>query len=244
MEQRIAAGELLVGGRYWVGVGHSIVRFPKPQQPIVFADASILGRPANTPLIARTIEGLPFTLQVSVYYKLTTAEDSATKAAQLGTIYANFGNAWEDFLTVVSEAGIKSVCSRHYLEEFFSEREAIESEVKDKLSSEFQLYHIQLTGVYVLDLKFAKEIEEAVHATEKAKQEVAIYEKLKEREEILKDTRIALAKITRDIEMGKTDSFKKTAAIYKTGEISGDTYIWDSYDSVLTNLQVISLCKQ
>jgi len=233
------ANELLIGGRYWVGVCHSIFRFPKSYQLIVFADSSLYKNPTRSSLIARTTEGLPFNLQVAVYYKLTTNDDPRTKAKQLKQIYADFGNKWEDFLVVVSEAGIKSVCSKHQFQEFYTEREAIEAEIKEKLQSEFNLYYIQLTGLYILDLKFPKELEEAIQATENAKQEVTRYERLRERELILKETKIALAEISREILIAQADSLKNAAEIHKEGDINGNTQIWNAYNTVLENLKVI-----
>ena len=91
IEQRIVSNELLIGGRYWLGIGHKILRFPRTQQGIIFADSQYNEDSTYPSLIARTIEGLPFQLQIAVYYILTTANDDLTKANQLKIIYENFG---------------------------------------------------------------------------------------------------------------------------------------------------------
>ena len=89
----------------------------------------------------------------------------------------------------------------------------------------------------MMNLNFPPKLEEAIQATENAKQEAERYARLEEREFSLKNTRIELAKITKEIIKSKADAIKSEAEIYKDGEFEGSKYIWEKYEKALTKLQ-------
>ncbi len=233
---------MLVGGRYWVGLGHGILTFPRTEQAILFSIPSMADTDdepyKNPPLGARTNEGLTFYLQIAIHYKLTTSQDDKIKAQELGKIYSLFGKDWAPFLSAISEAAIKDVSSRHSFEDFYKKREAIGLEIYNELAPEFHLYGIRLTGVYVLNLAFPAELEDAIQSTENAKQEVEKYRKLQTREEILRDTKISLADRKKTMMKAEADSIKNSTTIQQAGEQKAIQTIWANYGLVLKELLV------
>ena len=242
-ERVIQADSLLVGGRYWVGLGHGILTFPRTQQAILFSFAEMADTEddpeSNPPLGARTSEGLTFYLQVAIHYKLTTATDDDTKAQQLLKIYETFGKDWAPFLSSISEAAIKDICSKHSFEDFYKQRESIELEIQNELQPEFAIYSMNLAGVFILNLAFPGALEDAIQSTEDAIQEVEKYKKLQAREETLRDTKISLAGKEKSILKGQADSIKNATTIQQTGELNAIQYVWSKYLTVLDELAVL-----
>ena len=208
----------------------------------MFSISSLASTPdkpdAYPPIGARTKEGLVIFLQIAIHYKLTTTDDNGLKITQLVKIYSSFGKGWPDFLASLTESAIKDVCSRHGFEEFYTMRESIQLEMFTELSPEFFLYNMKLVGVYVLNIAFPSDLEDAVQSTENAKQEVEKYYKLQVREEILRDTRISIAQKSKQIKIAEAISIKNATTIQKTGELNAIAYIWTKYYNVLKVIEV------
>jgi len=245
-ERVIQTDRLLKGGRYWVGLGKGILTFPRTEQCIIYSNpwmANTDDKPYKMPQLGvRTSEGLTIYLQAVIHYKLTTSFDDNIKAQQLAKIYSMFGKNWEAFLAPIGEAAIKDIASRHEFADFYKIREQVENEIIAELVPEFELYGIKLTGAHLLNFDFPDPLEEAIQSTENAKQEVAKYNSLAIREQILRDTKISLAQKTKTMMLAEADSIKNATTTQQTGEKNAIEYNWNKYTEILTKLNVFLEC--
>lgn len=241
-EQVIQTSRLLTGGRYWVGLGHGILTFPRQMQAIVFSDTN-LANTADSPSVfpslgARTNEGLIIYVQLAAHYQLTIPTSSMSLGDQLGDIYAKFGSDWVSYISPIIEAGAKDVCGRHGFSDFYQIRSSIETEMLSTIAPDFTLNHFQLFGIYILDVTFQQSLEAAVQATEDANQQVQYYQKLQTQEEILRDTKILVANMTKTMIMSTADAIVNSTNIQNNGAINSANYIWNSYYNILNALAV------
>jgi len=129
-------------GRYFLGLGHSFVKYPRDLIIIDFSTDADSGGP---PLQAGTADGQSITLEVSLYYRL--------KFDQLYNLYSKFEEKYEPQLIRIAQSTIKNTAVKFSTEDYFSNRNDIRELMKEDLIKAFseqafaEVHFIQLRGM-------------------------------------------------------------------------------------------------
>jgi len=120
-------------GRYFLGLGHSFLTFPRTVQSIVFIDdmySLSSATRAGPALSSRTSDGLMVLLEVSFQYKL--------KPDDLYKLYTTLGPGYRATLTRMAIEQITASATKFKAAEYFDDRTKIADKFHSELDSHFK----------------------------------------------------------------------------------------------------------
>jgi len=128
-------------GRYFLGLGHSFLVYPRNLSIIDFSNDPEFGA---DPLNAGTSDGQTMTVEVTVYYRLNSTE--------LPLLYQKYGQNYDTKFVNVAQSTLKNSCVKFAALQYFNARQVIaETMINDLRAAFVDLYAsvelLQLRGI-------------------------------------------------------------------------------------------------
>lgn len=160
--KQIDETQVFTAGRYFLGLAHKFIRYPKIVQTIRFDDVDATA----SPLRGRTKDGLAITIKCSIQYRLLVDIDSV-----LG-IYRDFGQEYEQFYVIQARDIIRDVISEFTAFSVFQNRSTITGRMTTQLRENLADYYASLDSFQVLNILFPSQYDDAIQLTQVKKQEI------------------------------------------------------------------------
>lgn len=158
---KVNTGKVYDPGRHRIGILHTFITFPSIQQSIEFA--IIRGDAIN----GRTSDGLLISLDISFQYQLSKED--------VGKIYENFGNKYEDIIVKQARDVIRDVSSKFNAITFFNNRTTIGFEMEGdlRLIIDTEVF-VEIKSFQLRAVDLPDAFENALERAEVARQEIEI----------------------------------------------------------------------
>lgn len=170
-------------GLYYLGVGHSFVKFPSTVQTIQFSHET---DSAGPPLSSRTSDGLEVLLEVSFQYQLNVTT--------LYDLYAKYALNYEPIFVNMAIDLITEWATRYNATEFFSNRSAISYSMETNLKSKFEVEAFSDVPFFQLRaVSLPAAFEKAIQETEVKKQDIQTAQAEKDNQEVQMTTKVLQA---------------------------------------------------
>ena len=154
--------QVLGNGLYFLGIGHSFIKFPKNVQTVEFSKELNANRNA---VESRTLDGLEVTLEVSFQYVL--------QPENLYKLYNKFGNEFKRVIQNVAIDVLTEEATSYTAYNFFMDRGKIKDDFQKHLDQRLNItcfsnvVFLQLRSVYLPNL-----FEQAIQESEVKKQDI------------------------------------------------------------------------
>lgn len=197
-------------GRYYVGAGSHFMEFPSTQKAIIFKSDNkqafdTAGAYVRSGLIGLTNDGLTVNISMVVNYKLLDPENTnVTLGDQMVYIFNQlYGGSDEeeisDTISNIVEADTLQIISTYTSSQFYSTRDAIEVEIKKKVTESLKDSYITCTSTTLINLefdgRFAKAIAEIMAEMQKIEQKQFELDA----QQVLKQTAVDMANLNAQI---------------------------------------------
>jgi regulator of protease activity HflC (stomatin/prohibitin superfamily) len=196
-------------GLHFPGLGHSLIIFPKT---LVDLDMQ------SDTIISRTRDGLIIVLGTRIRYSLETTIQG------LATLYLAFGEEWEKPIYYLARAEINDIAANYNADEFWSNRESIQSAMTVALRARFKDFYCQLDSFSLSNFDLPSRFQTAIIETDVQKQN---FEKV----DFEKDTAITLRNTRVDAADNLVDAIEKKAAA------EASAYLLN-IDALVENMQI------
>jgi len=214
-------------GLYFIGIGHSFIRFPKNVQTIDFSKENTASRP---PVQSRTSDGLEVILEVSFQYTL--------QPENLFKLYSKYGAKYNQVFQNVAVDILTDEATKYTAYDFFMNRGSIKDDFQANLDTQFSkicysnINFLQLRSVDLPDL-----FEQSIQDSEVKKQDIqkAQAELNKVRIEI--DTRIKSALFQKDVTINKAEGEASALLQKNSAEVDSLKQVQNSQTEAYTNLK-------
>jgi len=154
--------ELYTGGRYFLGVGHSFVKFPTTMQTIKFSG----GDSDFGAIMGRTKDGLAVEMSISLQYKYVL------DASSLRKLYVDFA---ENHLTTyikIARSVVRDVASEYTAFQFFADRTIIGATMQVEMNSAFVDVYSTVPALQLLNVELPIAFSDAIQKTVNAQQDI------------------------------------------------------------------------
>jgi regulator of protease activity HflC (stomatin/prohibitin superfamily) len=153
--------EPFTGGRYFVGLGHTFIRFPSRAVTIDFSNDPGAKSP---PLSTRTGDGLPVLLEVALQYKL--------KKSALIQLYTELNVGYEAAFMRNARDALLEEAGAHLATDYWLHRQEIGQNMHSRLTEASGLKEFcDITGVQVLTVVLPPQYEQSILQTQVAVQQ-------------------------------------------------------------------------
>lgn len=194
-------------GLYFIGIGHSFIKFPRNVQTIEFSKERNSNRPA---IESRTSDGLEVTLEISFQYLL--------QSENLFKLYNKYGDTFKQVIQNVAIDILTQEATYYTAYNFFMDRGKIKDDFQNSLDKELNrtcysnVKYLQLRSVDLPNL-----FEQAIQLSEVQKQDImratAELNKMKIEVDTLKKSAFIQKNVTINYAEGEAESLlKQTAA--------------------------------
>lgn len=149
-------------GLYFIGIGHSFIKFPRNVQTIEFSKERNANRPA---IESRTSDGLEVTLEISFQYIL--------QPENLYKLYMRYGEGYNQIIQNVAIDVLTVEATRYTAYNFFMDRGTIKDDFQNSLDLAFNttcFANVQFMQLRSVDLPNL--FEEAIQESEVKKQDI------------------------------------------------------------------------
>jgi regulator of protease activity HflC (stomatin/prohibitin superfamily) len=146
-------------GRYFLGLGHSFIKFPKTVQTIEFSTKS-----PNGPLKSRTSDGLEVTLAISFQYRLMPDK--------LFQLYKNYTQAYESTYIKIAKDCLTDQSTNFTAFDFFASRASIGSQMEQVLMEAMKPVFSTVEFFQLRDVDLPNQFEDAIQQAEIARQSI------------------------------------------------------------------------
>jgi len=154
--------KLFEGGRYFLGVGHHFVKFPRMQVTMEFSNRD--GADSG-PVATRTANGVSITLGFSFQYVL--------QPANLGNLYNQYGQYYSQPMLRAARAQVLAVAGDKNSTDYWLNRQSVQESFQTAISMEFQLnYFCNITMFQLLSISLPESYEESIIQTQVQQQTV------------------------------------------------------------------------
>eukprot|EP01108_Squamamoeba_japonica_P007660 TRINITY_DN64_c0_g1_i1.p2 TRINITY_DN64_c0_g1~~TRINITY_DN64_c0_g1_i1.p2 ORF type:complete len:314 (-),score=126.61 TRINITY_DN64_c0_g1_i1:42-983(-) len=148
------------GGRYFLGLGHSFVKYPRKLIIIDFSSDADEGGPA---LQSSTADGQAVSLEVSFHYNLNVTA--------LPLLYKQFGEDYVTKMTNIAQSSLKNTAVKFPTEAYFSLRHDIAEMMKNDLIKHFRDAHATVQFLQLRDIGLPGRFEQRLVENVVAQQE-------------------------------------------------------------------------
>jgi len=152
----VSDGTLFNGGRYFLGLGHTFVVFPRTVQTL-----------PQESILVRSSDGLPITMDISVQYSLPYNSSQSMRA-----LYNYFELDYEDSMTELIDGLVRDVAANYSAYQFYENRTQLSTNIAQYLGSFFTRLVITIENFQLVDIEFPdafnQEIDNTVAAAQQA----------------------------------------------------------------------------
>ena len=200
-------------GLYFIGIGHSFIKFPKTVQTIEFSNS----KTANQgPIRSRTSDGLEVTLEISFQYIL--------QKDQIYTLYTKYGKNYNYIFQNIAIHTLTEEATKYTAYNFFMDRGKIKDDFQYELDNIFQkLCYSTIQFLQLRSVDLPTLFEASIQESEVKKQDI---EKAKaEQNKILieVDTQIKAAEYQKNVIINIAEG--EAEAIYKQNQADVESLI-------------------
>ena len=190
-------------GLYFIGIGHSFIKFPKTVQTIEFSTA----KSANQgPIQSRTSDGLEVTLEISFQYIL--------QKDQIYKLYTKYGKDYNYIFQNIAVHTLTEEATKYTAYNFFMDRGKIKDDFQFELDKVFQnLCYSNIQFLQLRSVDLPNLFENSIQESEVKKQDIQKAKAEQNKIMIEVDTKIKAAEFQKDVIINKAEG--EAEAIYK-----------------------------
>ena len=229
-------------GLYFIGIGHSFIKFPKTVQTIEFSNS----KAANQgPIQSRTSDGLEVTLEISFQYIL--------QKDQIYKLYTKYGKDYNYIFQNIAVHTLTEEATKYTAYNFFMDRGKIKDDFQYELDKIFQVLcfsNIQFLQLRSVDLPNL--FEASIQESEVKKQDIQKAKAEQNKIMIEVDTQIKAAEFQKNVSINKAEGEAK--AIYEQNKADVESlmkmqqtqiYVYKNYKDTLKldNTKLLNLMK-
>jgi len=186
-------------GLYFIGIGHSFIKFPKTVQTIEFSEERSANRP---PIESRTSDGLEVTLEISFQYILNPEK--------IYDLYNTYGPKYDLVFQNIAINILTEEATKYTAYNFFMDRGKIKDDFQNELNKNFEkicFSNIQFLQLRKVNLPIL--FEESIQESEVKKQDIQKAQAEQNKVKIEIDTKIKAAEFQKDVIINKADGEAK-----------------------------------
>ena len=200
-------------GLYFIGIGHSFIKFPKTVQTIEFSEEKTANR---GPIESRTSDGLEVTLEISFQYIL--------QPDKLYDLYNTYGPKYDNVFQNIAINILTEEATKYTAYNFFMDRGKIKDDFQYELNLRFDkncfsnIQFLQLRSVNLPNL-----FEQSIQESEVKKQDIQKAQAEQNKVKIEIDTKIKAAEYQKNVIINKAEG--EAQAIIKQNEAYVDALL-------------------
>ena len=190
-------------GLYFIGIGHSFIKFPKTVQTIEFSNQ----KKANKgPIQSRTSDGLEVTLEISFQYILNKDK--------IYELYSKYGKNYDYIFQNIAVHILTEEATKYTAYNFFMDRGKIKDDFQKELNEMFEeLCYSNIQFLQLRSVDLPNLFEESIQESEVKKQDI-LRAKAEQNKIIIEvDTKIKAAEYQKDVIINMAEG--EAEAIYK-----------------------------
>jgi regulator of protease activity HflC (stomatin/prohibitin superfamily) len=205
--------EVKENGLYFIGIGHSFIKFPKTVQTIEFSEEKTANR---GPIESRTSDGLEVTLEISFQYIL--------QPDKLYDLYNTYGPKYDSVFQNIAINILTEEATKYTAYNFFMDRGKIKDDFQYELNLRFEkncfsnIQFLQLRSVNLPNL-----FEQSIQESEVKKQDIQKAQAEQNKVKIEIDTKIKAAEYQKNVIINKAEG--EAQAIIKQNEAYVDALL-------------------
>ena len=205
--------EVKENGLYFIGIGHSFIKFPKTVQTIEFSEEKTANR---GPIESRTSDGLEVTLEISFQYIL--------QPDKLYDLYNTYGPKYDNVFQNIAINILTEEATKYTAYNFFMDRGKIKDDFQYELNLRFEkncfsnIQFLQLRSVNLPNL-----FEQSIQESEVKKQDIQKAQAEQNKVKIEIDTKIKAAEYQKNVIINKAEG--EAQAIIKQNEAYVDALL-------------------
>ena len=205
--------EVKENGLYFIGIGHSFIKFPKTVQTIEFSEEKTANR---GPIESRTSDGLEVTLEISFQYIL--------QPDKLYDLYNTYGPKYDNVFQNIAINILTEEATKYTAYNFFMDRGKIKDDFQYELNLRFDkncfsnIQFLQLRSVNLPNL-----FEQSIQESEVKKQDIQKAQAEQNKVKIEIDTKIKAAEYQKNVIINKAEG--EAQAIIKQNEAYVDALL-------------------
>lgn len=212
-------------GLYFIGIGHSFIKFPKTVQTIEFS----LEKHSNRgPIESRTSDGLEVSIEISFQYTL--------QPDKLYSLYNTYGSKYSLVFQNIAINLLTEEATKYTAYNFFMDRGKIKDDFQfalDKAFNQFCFADIQFLQLRSVDLPNL--FEQSIQESEVKKQDIQKAQAEQNKVKIEVDTKIKSAEYQKDVTVNMAQG--EAEAILKQNSANVDAF------TKMTNTQTLAYAK-
>ena len=190
-------------GLYFIGIGHSFIKFPKTVQTIEFSNQKTANK---GPIQSRTSDGLEVTLEISFQYIL--------KKDKIYELYSKYGKNYDYIFQNIAVHILTEEATKYTAYNFFMDRGKIKDDFQKELNEMFEeLCYSNIQFLQLRSVDLPNLFEESIQESEVKKQDI-LRAKAEQNKIIIEvDTKIKAAEYQKDVIINMAEG--EAEAIYK-----------------------------
>ena len=190
-------------GLYFIGIGHSFIKFPKTVQTIEFSKQKTANK---GPIQSRTSDGLEVTLEISFQYVLTKDK--------IYELYNKYGSNYNYIFQNIAVHTLTEEATKYTAYNFFMDRGKIKDDFQNELNEIFQqLCYSTIVFLQLRSVDLPSLFEESIQESEVKKQDILRAKAEQNKIMIEVDTKIKAAEYQKDVVINMAEG--EAEAIYK-----------------------------
>ena len=149
-------------GLYFIGIGHSFIKFPKTVQTIEFSNQKTANK---GPIQSRTSDGLEVTLEISFQYVLTKDK--------IYELYNKYGSNYNYIFQNIAVHTLTEEATKYTAYNFFMDRGKIKDDFQKELNEIFeQLCYSNIVFLQLRSVDLPNLFEQSIQESEVKKQDI------------------------------------------------------------------------
>ena len=190
-------------GLYFIGIGHSFIKFPKTVQTIEFSNQKTANK---GPIESRTSDGLEVTLEISFQYILNKG--------QIYKLYTKYGKNYDIIFQNIAVHILTEEATKYTAYNFFMDRGKIKDDFQEELNKNFEkLCYSNIQFLQLRSVDLPNLFEQSIQESEVKKQDI-LRAKAEQNKIIIEvDTKIKAAEYQKDVIINMAEG--EAEAIYK-----------------------------
>ena len=190
-------------GLYFIGIGHSFIKFPKTVQTIEFSKQKTANK---GPIQSRTSDGLEVTLEISFQYILTKDK--------IYELYNKYGSNYNYIFQNIAVHTLTEEATKYTAYNFFMDRGKIKDDFQYELNETFErLCYSTIVFLQLRSVDLPSLFEESIKESEVKKQDILRAKAEQNKIMIEVDTKIKAAEYQKDVVINMAEG--EAEAIYK-----------------------------
>ena len=200
-------------GLYFIGIGHSFIKFPKTVQTIEFSNQ----KSANKgPIQSRTSDGLEVTIEISFQYILTKD--------RIYELYNKYGSNYNYIFQNIAIHALTEEATKYTAYNFFMDRGKIKDDFQYELNNIFEkLCYSSIVFLQLRSVDLPSLFEESIQESEVKKQDILRAKAEQNKIMIEVDTQIKAAEFQKDVIINKAEG--EAEAIYKQNKADVESLV-------------------